>query len=69
MDRGKGDRGSSSLRIGYITNFLKDVLKVPKFVPRWGMTSTHFSRILKGKMDRGKGNKGLGSPWIRCTKF
>ena len=70
MDCEKGDGGFSSPRIGYITNFLKDVLKVPKSVSRWGMTSsTHFSRILKGKMDRGKGNKSLGSPWIICTKF
>ena len=31
-----------------VPNFLKDVPRVPKFVPEWRMTSNHFPKILKG---------------------
>ena len=30
-----------------VSNFLKDILRVPKFVIRWRMTSKHFSRVPK----------------------
>ena len=32
----------------HVPNFVKDVPRFPKFVPRWGMTSNHYSRVLKG---------------------
>ena len=38
-----------------VPNFLKDVLKVPKSIPRWGTTSNNFSRVSKGSMDHKKG--------------
>ena len=31
-----------------IPNCIKDVPKVPKSDPRWGTTSNHFLRVLKG---------------------
>ena len=31
-----------------IRNFVKDVPRVPKFVPMWGMTFNHYLRFLKG---------------------
>ena len=31
-----------------VSNFVNDVPKAPKFVLRWGMTSNHYLRILKG---------------------
>ena len=32
----------------YVSKFLKDVPRVPMFIPRWRMTSNHFPRIPKG---------------------
>ena len=31
-----------------VSSFIKDVPIVPKLVPRWGMTSNHYLRVLKG---------------------
>ena len=31
-----------------VPNFVKDVSRVPKSVPRWGMTFNHFPMVLKG---------------------
>ena len=31
-----------------ISNFVKNVTRVPKFVPRWGMTFNRYLRVLKG---------------------
>ena len=32
-----------------VPNFVNDVLRLPKSVSRWGMTSDHFPRVSKGR--------------------
>ena len=52
-----------------VPNFFKDVPRVLMSILGWEMTSNHFLRAPNEQTDHGKGDRGLNSQMIRCTKF
>ena len=55
--------------VNNVPNFVNDVRRLPKSVPRWGMTSNHFPRVSKGRNYHGKGERCPVNSMIRRIKF